>query len=789
MYRKNQLYALPKKERVYDAALDCPTLAPGQRASAVSMMQLGHVDAVTLAMMLCVPPENIAVVVVRTDVMPNSAASWNCPRNETPDCDQLFFFDTRRSVQELRQTVNEVMQLNHRRTPAGMPLFKRTVPRDVAKRHCQCSGANCPGEQYRCETLKRKSGRVNEPLFGPTPTDLCPIALSNYTRAEPHADPSTLFALHNWVLYDAESKFPVLPEADGVGDSLKTHGWHAVRLAASVASQIDGRTQLSASRVDVKEVMELHAGSAHTVPLCFRDAIPFMQQTINAQLTLEKILEEADKIPTEKFGVSGKQMPVSDDAPALIMAHTVLDQLAQSAKIKDADSHPYGCSCFFEHFLKTRCRKQLSLILVPLPTNVVYRVVGDSIFNISSPLMRRLGLLGALEKANRETVLGLGGELRDIEFDKDADRSSPHHPDSILAERKDLRQTLYPVFGAFHHNRGARLPNDLFESTETQRQYSFQDSVRRMPLGTKRKIGVCEFTDVPDVLTPYAELLRYAKESANAPAKCESLLELALHRNMFDDIELWESRLNLLPVSLYYMARHACRNPKEIKKYATEILNAPENQNRIFTTTCERLIVEELLCTPNWRLAIARASAISMHELSTLGDYRLSIVYTICMLLITKIIAELQPYIAECRAKEQLAARLLAMQQQKTAAVAPPRSKKRRTPPTSPKKARQPQQQRQQPPAEKKLQLESGAVEQQDDSGNWLTVGAKGKALKPPPSPPSPSLLDFFLEAIGQTQLFSLMSDTWEGRAPSPHKITPIGTWTKLSSLPQIKIK
>ena len=66
---------------------------------------------------LAVHPEHAAIVSVTTHVSPNSATNWGLYKQ--PQCQQLYFFDTRRNVADLVSLVWTSMFINHTMTNSG----------------------------------------------------------------------------------------------------------------------------------------------------------------------------------------------------------------------------------------------------------------------------------------------------------------------------------------------------------------------------------------------------------------------------------------------------------------------------------------------------------------------------------------------------------------------------------------------------------------------------------------------------------------------------------------------
>lgn len=761
----------------------CPTQEPGQRRAAVRFVQQCGIDLVSMFDCLTVPREHVAIVTLRADTPPNSAVSWGDYKNVAA-CEQMFFIDTRRSVSQMLQCVANTMFVNHTAMCYGVPTFERAADRAVAERECQCMHNRCPGSQHRARViLQRTYGRASAASKEPALCNLCPLTSTCYDKdltmqisgvmASTVTD-SVDFAvrLANWQIHDATTHMPLLPESPDSKKNLKLEfviadktAWRTLRFDKPVAEQcvslppipetdnLSAPSSLTMHAVDIDDVLARRARSQHSPPLCCGE-LKMFQALLKQHVTLDRVIadvcNDVQRMFQEKTLFKAKPA-ASDEENYHVDASAALNSMVSDyytdlvLSHAGEERHAADCSCLFEQFLRRRCTQQIDLLLVPTPLNNLYRQCGDSIYNIESPLMRELGVHGAIIKAKiGAPILGLGAELLDIVVDRHADNGDPQHFDSVIVSNADLRRTMRGLFGTFES-----LGKRRFRSTEKfpQSQHAFVTYLARNGKPTVRRYGDVFVHEKLAHLKTYEDVLHESKLVFGAHDEIESLTELLLFRGKLRDPSAWRTHEDWLVPALRYLIEAACKDVVgNVEEYAINMLTLPDNKRRIFTTSCERVIVEELLETSNWRLALARCAAAVLTDQFSMVIYRQTIVHAVCLIMVADQLQELgahrrvhppppplppPPPVPPPKKEKPPPKKRVPV---KTKLISPPptptAAKKAKIAPPSPKKPAP-------PPVD-----------------NWVTVGAKGKAL-PPPKQPS---LDEFMRAEANIDFFDLQS-------------------------------
>lgn len=827
------------KSKEYDAENDCPGNAPGQRSSAILMEQQCGADFATLVDVIDVPPQYVAAVIVRTAIEPNTSAQW-AESASAPNCSQVFFFDTRRTVRELEKLLADVYYLNHTMTMAGMPTFARIVPRAVAVEKCQCGRDNCRADEHRAALVERRScitpvrsmftldgGKSAAPhvltpnichlTSGDCDEDVTGIYLDADTMPIVVDAPTTRVkrapALRYWHLYDSVSGAPILPadsNADSAlnGDDFLFIGstlYRALKFDTSIDAQAASlftdlkeggmlmSNPLTLGSLNVDEVMRCRRSSVHSAPICWHDEAKQMcKDLIQCNYGVEDMVQDAaceakrclneestpdasDDDDDDEEGRDGeltrdgrRGLPQRDPANANVLAKlAVLDQIGEcvSAFIsaspkhkgmsKTAATHEYGCSCFIDAFVRTRCTKQIDLTLVALPSHPIYRELGDSVFSVTSPMLRNLIVAHCLTRAKCASTIPLnrGGAYVDAEIDMFALRGTPHHIDSVLADRSDLRQTLEHFFGKFSCWEAPKR-GDLrvvhFNPTEhRQRQHVYSERVARILSNTtsgKRQQWVGEVLGERVPWLTYEEVLAASKSAFKAPANIISLSELAWHRGKLSDPVLWRRLADWMPGVVKRLLAHTDGAECDIDLMMSDMLAVPINEGRAISLVTEKAIVEELLAARNWRAALARVAMSSLAHVDSLLVYQHAIVTSACMMAIAYQLSELvvlerrgklaQPKKAHAKPKvEQNNPPPLPVQQKKL----PKRTPKLETPAPPPpppqlKHIKTEPKRSPPPPAKKAKKVPSSPPRSQrkrdDDGKQWVTIGSNGRPKK-----------------------------------------------------------
>lgn len=324
---------------------------------------------------------------------------------------------------------------------------------------------------------------------------------------------------------------------------------------------------------------------------------------------------------------------------------------------KSSATHEYGCACFIDAFLRKRCTKMIDITLVALPSHPVYRELGDSIFGVGSPMLRNLIVAHCMAQTKcadggAAIPLSRGGAYVDAEIDMAAPRGTAQHVDSVLADRPDLRQTLEHFFGKFKCTElpptraGMRIVE--FHGFENrQRQHAFGERVQRAlnnsaPAVKRQPWWIGGVLGAQCPWHTYEEVLAASKAAFRAPPGIRSLAELAWHRGKMSDTQLWHKLADWMPgvirkLLLVQADRPACN----IEMMIRDMLELPQNEGRVISLATEKTIVEELLATRNWRVALARCVMATMGRVDCLLVYQHSLVTAACMVAIAYQLSEL----------------------------------------------------------------------------------------------------------------------------------------------------
>lgn len=684
----------------------CPTHAPGQNSNAVAIEEQCGVELITLFDTIAVPREFVAAVTLRTTMAPNAAPNWS-GHTSVKDCEQLFFFDTRRSVRELEATISACMFLNHSLNHHGLPTYERTAPRATARQVCQCRHNDCPASLQRIETLHKTMpyGAVTR-FYQSSPASVARLLKSGAVAAETmpmcglqntcwltageydselsdqlsldkgkqvyNSDllwrnirkESSAGALRRWHVYDAATETPLLPFSN---DSVEAEKWSgadgngtlsfekSVNEAAALCScSSDGQfTPSTITMCDLVagEVLDCRARSAHSAPLCWHNSAAIAERLLVSGYSLDQVLKNRQ----------------GDDLTSKETVHECAGDLLERMHSFDASerqsTHKYGCNCLIESFLERKCSKRLDFVLVTTPVNPLHRDLGDSLLAIESPLMCQMmtmGVtikLGAVESLN---ITALPGEEKSYT--------------QVIARQPEVRFEIKQSAGPFNYTVDSHGHASNFRSTDTQQpQHAFIRQVERELDSAQRKGALPHGKIVaqwPAGISSYGALLRESKRAFGAPDSVESLVELALHRGKLRDGDMLARRLDWMPLALVFMLAHAIDKENVIESFARQVLAEPKNNNRIYTTSCEHMIFNELMQTRNWRLATARASTVLIIDSDTLMQYRRNVVYGVCLIALMDQIVELAEFL---RAEQE-------QKKQQCAVVVPkvPRKKKER---------------------------------------------------------------------------------------------------------------
>lgn len=630
----------------YERTVDCPSLQPGTRSSAVTMRHQVGVDLLSLLRMLTVPSENVAAVTMRVEATPNCAPRWTT-HSGIPHCEQLIFVDTRQTPADLDRDVRSALYLNHVLTTTGMLSVDRVVPREVANTKCQCGARRCPADEHRLEVARKRLGlrMAKEPFYVP---NNCCFTSDHYDQALV-GDAKDLHGLNqSWQIYDSGTKFPLLPEPCAHEDlfvfAVDGEDWLVTKFTEPLFEQAKKtdtngkvtRRFLEVNDVDTAEVLQRHAASEHATRMCAVDTEHYCQAIMlvriadalactreDAALLYAELLgddggEKVDfRNPPGKSSLSKRAAPVFDDNKQALAALHELCELAIKSKTK----HGHDCSCLMETFVRHRCKRQIDLTLVPTPMNLFFHTVGDSIFDVMSPIMRRYASIRSVGARANQIA------LQHLSIIDGVRSSSEHHFDNVIAKSVDLQRVLRKTLGTFtcHGELGERMVYRLSSNKLTWHFYSDFIAANWRKHGNLAAPPAPLFKDYDDLLAQSIRLFR-------APDTISSLIELALWRGVIASQARWpEPSSSWLPGYIALLVSHAIGSGDIIAQQVRDVLDCDEAKKNFLCELAEPTLVEELLVTNNRRLAMARICGLVKPNAGDMRQYRRVIVATACV--------------------------------------------------------------------------------------------------------------------------------------------------------------
>lgn len=674
----------------FDETRDCPTFGGEHRCGQYKTIERTcGVDFATLADTIGTPPEHRIVVMVSAATEPNSAVRWFGREHNTPACHQLFFFDARRSVRTLKRLVGDCVVINHcTKTPRTM-RFRQTVGQEHW-RLCQCDRFGCPGTGHRFRQLQARLGKKFEPSADAVAHTECAAASMHYDRiglqmAEHEVDATAAGTLDQWRVFDSKTRMPLLPEPYDVEELRRSafadddahlsamltryaasseHGAKRcaqtidpLRFDTTVAGQLPN-APLRVEPIDREQVKKFRRNArAHCAPLCAAHLAKALDRILIDHQVLDTLSESYAKLKEARTAADDSEASDSEsdsesDGSSMCLsrtcAHLDIEQSLRPLVNKTLAAagarrtHPIDCSCLAEHFID-QCDKQLSLDLVPLPTNPLFPNNGDTVLDIESPLMRELGAKQAV------ALLMSRGVLDTNPIVADAARGTQFHFETAIVRLPALRKMLATQFGQYAFSFDRDRACFAFERRYSERveelftRYAAAPSSRISRPQQRRVLGR-KYDAVADTYEAMlrdaqslvaAELRALGKEDdAARAANARTLTEVALHRGMLGSADSVRRRKAWLPPAALYCLESTLAASQCVEKHARHTLAHSGSTQIILGPVCERSIVDELHATDNRRMLMARVTTCLMGQTQSTREFAETVLFLTAALVV-----------------------------------------------------------------------------------------------------------------------------------------------------------
>jgi len=674
----------------FDEDRDCPTFGGEHKCGQYKTIERTcGVDFATLADTINTPREHRVAVMVSAVVEPNSAIKWFDRERTIPACRQLFFFDSRHSVRTLKRLLADCVVINHSVTTPRTMRFQQSVSREHW-RLCQCDRFGCPGTGHRFRQIQARLGSNFEAAADAVAHTECAAASVHYdriglqvTESERDNCDTVANALDHWRVFDSQTRMPLLPEPYDT-EPLTRRGFESE--AAYLEALIERYTQeaedaakhcaetidplrfdtplssqlpyapLRVDPIDCEQVKKFRRDAhTHCTPLCASRLAKALDCTVKEHTMLDQLGECYEQLEEEKKAqglVSDSESDEESDSSMPCLAGTcahlemersirpLLNEVLAAWGARRA--HPVNCSCLAEHFID-QCGAQVSLDLVPLPTNPVFPNNGNTVLGVESPLMRELGAKQAV------ALLINNGVLESNPIVDDAERGTQHHFETAIARLPPIRKILASQFGnysfTFDRERacftfapsGGERVEDIFTRYAAAPSPRIARPQQRRVLGRKYSAE----HDSYDALLRDAQRLvgaelreRGKTDAAERAERARTLTEVALHRGMMGCTDSVNRRKAWLPPATRYCLETAMRAPQCVERHARTTLVHSGDAQIILGSVCERSIVDELHVSDNRRMLMARiTTCLTAPEHSTRQFFEL-VLFTMAALVI-----------------------------------------------------------------------------------------------------------------------------------------------------------
>lgn len=303
-------------------------------ASNVSIRRQMGRDAWTFLETLLIPKPSRCVVTIGFCIPSNSD-----PTKVGPQCNQVMFFDLRKSPDSLLFAVQQSAVLSHSMCDSAVGVFQQIVSSDSADR-CTCRANGCPGA---ARLLAHRLTTTGQEL---THAPLNECILSGF---EFDADATNMHAAGRWKTRQHPLHFFVKDK------------------------QMLGNEEMETESLDQKLVLGLLRSSHHATNLC---ALDFQSESIRFEEELMRRTFSSNRA-------------------------FALGEVVKGA-LQETKNHPkMQCNCIIEYYISTMCEKQIRVTVFPLPTAHIYQRLGDSVYSVHSAAMRELVTKQAVASVGR----------------------------------------------------------------------------------------------------------------------------------------------------------------------------------------------------------------------------------------------------------------------------------------------------------------------------------------------------------------------------------------------------
>jgi len=668
-----------KQIEEYDATRDCPTFDPaGRRGGRRTIHRRCGAAFATLLDTIDTPAEFTAAVLVESYLEPNSATRWTgsgAYGTAPPSCRQVFFFDTRRPLRALIRLIGDCQMVNHAAGAMHLMRFEQSV--GVRDAHlCQCGKLGCPGTGYRYRVLQQRVGGAHVVCPDAVSHTTCCAASRYYDQLSEQlvaadaceSEPSA--ALDHWLVVDKHTGLPLLPEEYDVTplaaedfeteedycDALlerysKSHDEHTSKRTAQIVYEplrfdLDAGAQAAGSPLHVRvinadaAVRSYRTATTHCAPLCAQRIGRMADRAGARYAEMQDVLRSAKHKSGGGAGDDPESAEASDEDPCAAFETLSCTVGALVDETLDAvgrrHEHPTDCSCLIERYLNRHCERQIEIDLVPLPTNPLYPNMGDTIFDIGSPLMRELGVKQAV------CALLNAKRLDANPIERDAERGTQHHFETVLVRNVPLRKMLAAQFGDFRFSFNAERRCFDFCALDSQRAEQRFARQKERPNARQHRADAVHGRVYDAEADSYESLISRARRlignrlraagGADAAllervATAPTLTELALHNGALRDPELATNCAAWLTPAVAICLHQAAGSASQLETHARAVLNAEHSERAVLGRVCERSIVNELHRTTNRRVVMARIGVCLLCSASTMRQFRDAVLF------------------------------------------------------------------------------------------------------------------------------------------------------------------
>lgn len=611
-------------------------------------------------------PEHCVAVILQTEIEPNSAPSWYNYKTAR-QCTQLLFFDSRRTLNTLLGEVCESMVLCHTKLRYALPAYTQRVnSKNFYK--CVCQAHACPGSKHRDkQTGQGGSVSTDQSLAGyfcdyidnltyangdrVAPCNSCELSSSFYDKlsfagtycgfddnAPEMADDSKermiekahllRGVLDTWRVYDSVSELPLFfmyPEETNAPVSTAT-GKTPLHEHNSLAKSTD---HLHLQPIDVDEVIRAHATSDHSTYMC---ALRYEEMAKQPNI--------ANFIKTNPYNYPAEEI----DKKITAMCEETLERVGKSAA-----AHPVDCACLMYNFISHHCSKQLTLKLVPRPSNPLYKSIcsggGDIIHFIESAASREYFAKRAIGTLINED------RIKPEACSLSAERSHPTHHDMLIVRDCNLRTMMTRTFGDFK-----------FKLDPNERAFRFYDVSKPQPGLSESFLGYRLQTPLPDNSSymraetvrglsgyTYNDAIEQAKRLFNQP-DADSFVRIAYNRGLMKDTSVFHQIDDCLTPLLRRALAHFESGWMKLPTIAKHMIEPTrENGKQLFGPECERSIFFDVQQFANRRATLARFTDCSVGDTFGMGEY----VQRVFFIAVTAIVVCQFDELAICLSKEK----------------------------------------------------------------------------------------------------------------------------------------